>query len=195
MSAEPVVRLVALAGSTREQSFNKALIRSAAASAEKAGAEVALVDLRDHPMPIYDGDLEARAGLPEHCLELRELVKSSAGLLIATPEYNGFFPPVLKNTLDWISRPCGEDGLCACYAGKVVGLLGASPGRLGALRAVTLLRQQMSNLGCLVHPDAVTLSSAHEIVSAEEGITDERALRRIDRLVRATVDLARRVDS
>lgn len=193
MSGEPDIRLVAFAGSTREQSFNKALIRVAAIAAEEAGAEVSLIDLRDHPLPIYDGDLEAREGLPRPCLELRELVKSSAGLLIATPEYNGFFPPVLKNALDWISRPHGEDGLCACYAGKVVGLLGASPGRLGALRAVTVLRQQMAHLGCIVLPDVVTLPAAHEIVSDPAGITDERTLRRVRRLSRATVELARRV--
>ena len=186
------VKFVALAGSVRAQSFNRRLIAAAAAAATDAGADVTRVDLADFPTPIYDGDLEEREGLPEHCLRLREIIKSSDGLLIATPEYNGFFPPLLKNVLDWVSRPHDGDGLCACYAGKVVGLLGASPGRLGALRAVTVLRQQMGHLGCIVHPDAVTVAAAHEVVSPDGEITDERTRRAIGRLVGVTVDLAKK---
>src|SRR4051812_15650015 len=98
-------RILAFAGSTRSDSLNKKLVRIAADGARAAGAEVTLVDLRELPMPIYDGDLEAAESLPENAMKLRTLMMSHQGLLISSPEYNSSFSAVLKNAIDWVSRP------------------------------------------------------------------------------------------
>ena len=103
-------RILAFAGSAREESFNKRLVRVAAAGAEAAGVACTVLDLRDFPLPIYDGDLEAAEGLPENAKRLRELFLAHQGLLIASPEYNSSISPLLKNTLDWVSRaPAASD--------------------------------------------------------------------------------------
>jgi NAD(P)H-dependent FMN reductase len=184
-------RLLAFAGSARRESFNKKLIRVAAASAERHGAAVTLIDLRDYPMPLYDGDLEASEGLPAHCLTLRDMLKAHQAMLIATPEYNGSIPPLLKNTFDWISRPYqGENGL-DCFRDKVVGLLSASPGRLGAMRALAHMRVLLTTLGCIVHPSSHSIAAAREAFGPDGEIADADTLARIGRVVEATIKLAR----
>src|SRR5438552_18679945 len=102
-------RILAFAGSTRTQSFNKKLVKIVAAGARAAGAEVTMLDLRDIPLPLYDGDLEAAEGLPENAKKLKELMKSHAGFLISCPEYNSSISGVLKNAIDWASRPMPGD--------------------------------------------------------------------------------------
>ena len=107
-------KILAFAGSARRDSLNKKLIRVAAKSAERAGADVTLIDLRDFPMPLYDGDLEDAEGIPENGLKFRALLKSHPSIWISTPEYNSSIPPLLKNSLDWASRPVdGEENLVA----------------------------------------------------------------------------------
>src|SRR3990167_4033042 len=133
--------ILVFAGSARRESLNKKLARTAADSARTTGAEVTLLDLRDYPIPLYDGDLEAESGVPENARALRRLMAIHHGLIVVSPEYNGFITPLLKNTLDWISRPDGaEDGL-TLYRDKVALVLSASPGALGGLRSLQLIRQ------------------------------------------------------
>src|SRR5690349_24995270 len=98
-------KILAFAGATRTGSWNKKLIRVATALAREAGSEVTLVDLRDYPMPFYDGDLEAAEGLPEKARELKALMFAHDAFLLSCPEYNSSITALLKNTIDWISRP------------------------------------------------------------------------------------------
>jgi chromate reductase len=155
-------KILAFAGSARESSYNKKLVRIAAAGARRAGADVSEVDLRDFPMPIYDGDLETREGIPAHALKFRQLMMAHQGLLIASPEYNSSITPLLKNTIDWISRPVGgEDGL-APFRNKVAGLLAASPGGFGGLRGLVHLRAILGNIGVIVLPNQLAVAKAHE---------------------------------
>ena len=129
-------RILAFAGSTRRESFNKKLVAIAAQGAREAGAEVTLIDLKDFPLPLFDQDLEAEQGMPEIGKKLKKLFIDHDGLLIASPEYNSSFPAVLKNAIDWVSRPApGEPSLVA-FRGKVATLMSASPGALGGLRVV-----------------------------------------------------------
>lgn len=127
------IKILALAGSARIESFNKKLVKIAAAGAADAGAEVTLIDLLDYPMPLFNEDLEAKDGLPESVLQFKALLKSHQGLLLACPEYNGSITPLLKNAIDWASRPePGEAPMAlSCFKGKVAALLSASPGSLG----------------------------------------------------------------
>src|SRR5689334_338532 len=111
-------RILVFAGSTRTGSFNKKVARLAARFADEAGAEVTLVDLRDLPMPLYDGDLEAAEGNPANAMQLRRLMIASDGILLSCPEYNSSITGVLKNTIDWLSRPVREEPADA-FKGKV----------------------------------------------------------------------------
>lgn len=131
-----MTKILVFAGSTREKSFNKRLALAAANQAKALGAAVTLVDLRDYPMPLYDGDLEEKEGLPEATVRLKAIMKDHDGWLIACPEYNSSITAVLKNTIDWCSRPAEGETMLAAFTGKVVGLLGASPGALGGMRAL-----------------------------------------------------------
>ena len=122
-------KILAFAGSAREGSLNKLLVRAAAAAARALGAEVTLVDLRDYPMPIYDGDVEGADGQPENAEKLKALFAASDGLLIASPEYNSSLPAVTKNVIDWLSRdPSAWDG-------TGITMVAMSPGGRAALGA------------------------------------------------------------
>jgi chromate reductase, NAD(P)H dehydrogenase (quinone) len=120
-------------------------------------------------MPLYDGDLEDRDGLPDNALRLKALFKEHDALLIASPEYNSSIPPLLKNTIDWVSREWqGESGLVP-YQNKVAAILAASPGQLGGMRMLPHLRQMLNTLGVLVLPGQFALSNADQAFDAETG--------------------------
>jgi chromate reductase len=107
--AEP--RILAFAGGLRRDSYNKKLVKVAADAARRTGGEVTLIDLKDYPLPIYDGDIEAATGIPENGLKLKKLFIEHDGLLWSCPEYNSSITAVLKNVIDWVSRaPPGEPG-------------------------------------------------------------------------------------
>src|SRR5438067_2098240 len=116
MSAVPTI--VALAGSLRRDSFNKKLVRIAAESARQAGAEVTLLDLKEWQLPIFDEDLEKESGIPTKGMELKKLFIGSDGIMISAPEYNSSISGVLKNTIDWLSRPVTGEPPLAAFKGK-----------------------------------------------------------------------------
>ncbi|NML14916.1 NADPH-dependent FMN reductase [Azohydromonas caseinilytica] len=174
-------KILAFAGSARQQSLNRKLVQVAAQGARQAGAEVTLIDLKDYPLPIYDGDIEA-AGFPDNVRRLRELLLGHQGFLIASPEYNGSVSPLLKNVIDWCSRPVdGQDGL-APYRNKVVVLMSASPGGFGGLRALPHLRTVLSGIGAIVLPDQVAVPKAHEAFAPEGGMVNDKQRATIEAL-------------
>ena len=179
--SEPV-KILAFAGSTRRDSWNKKLLHIAIQGARSAGAQVTLIDLKDFPLPLYDGDLEATAGVPENALKLKELFKSHQGLLLACPEYNSSITAVLKNTLDWVSRPVPDEPPLAAFKGKVVTLISASPGALGGLRGLVHVRAILGNIGCIVLPDQQAVSKASEAFNDTGGLKDEAMQKRIEGL-------------
>jgi len=181
-------KIVAFAGSTRTGSFNKQLLAIAAAAARAAGAEVTVVDLRDLALPLYDQDLEAGAGLPEGAKKFKALLRGSDGFLIASPEYNSTITGALKNAIDWASRAeaDGEPPLVA-YRGKTAALLAASPGALGGLRGLVHLRSILGNIGVLVLPDQIAISTAHEAFAADGHLKDERKAKQVADLARNLV--------
>ncbi len=154
--------VIAFSGSARKDSFNRKLIALATERAIAAGATVDLVDLRALAMPIYDGDLEDESGRPAGAETLREKILAADGILIATPEYNHSVPALLKNAIDWVSRPPGK----LAYRGKVAAIMGASGGPSGTLRVQPQLRQTLSALGCYVMPGAVSVSFADKAFDA-----------------------------
>lgn len=186
-------RILCFAGSTREASFNRKLALAAARAVEEAGGEATFMDLRDHPLPLYDGDLEASAGLPLGVRPLKELFKSHDGLFIASPEYNGSFSAVLKNTLDWISRPAGDEAGTVPYAGKVAALAATSPGALGGLRGLVHLRAVLQSVGALVLSEQVAVGGASNAFSPDGKLADERLQQMLDRTAARLVDVAARL--
>lgn len=153
-----MTKLLIFAGSARKASTNKKLAALAASTAEKAGAEVTLIDLADFDMPIYNGDIEAASGLPENARRLKKLFVEHDGFFIASPEYNSSISPLLKNALDWISRPHTENepGLWA-FSGKIAALGSVAPGALGGLRGLVALRMMLGNIGVTVVPTQVAV--------------------------------------
>jgi NAD(P)H-dependent FMN reductase len=165
-------RILAFAGALRTQSWNKKLIRIGANVARDAGAEVDLIDLRDYPMPFYDGDIEASDGLPPKARELKALMLAHDALLLSCPEYNSSISGVLKNTIDWVSRPRPNEP--SAFKGKIAGLLAASPGNLGGVRGLLTVRQVLTTLGVLVVPTQFALSQAANAFAEDGTLRDER---------------------
>jgi chromate reductase len=155
-------RILAFAGSSRRDSFNKRLVQVASIGAAEAGGQCTFIDLRDYPLPIYDGDLEAEQGLPENAERLRTLFSNHDGILLSSPEYNGSIPALLKNTIDWITRSPEHFPDLAPVSGKIVGLMAASPGPLGGMRVLRHLRTVLGDLGCIILPGPLALRKAHE---------------------------------
>jgi NAD(P)H-dependent FMN reductase len=185
-------RILVFAGSAREASSNKKLARVAAQMAQKAGAEVTHIDLRDYPMPLYDGDLEAASGLPEHAKTLKQLFIDHGGLFIAAPEYNSSLTPLLKNTIDWLSRAESSDeaGLVA-YRGKVCALCSTSPGALGGLRGLVPLRMLLSNIGVHVVPDQLAVGGAMSAFTEAGDLADDAVAARLQGVANSLVAATR----
>lgn len=186
-------RILAFAGSLRRESYNKKLVRIAAEAARGSGAEVTLLDLRDYPLPVYDGDLEQEEGVPENALRLKELFVAHEGLLISSPEYNSSIPGAFKNVLDWVSRPVPGEKSLAAFEGKLAALLSASPGRLGGLRGLAALRPMLENIGVLVLPGQVAVSSAHEAFDEEGLLHDPKQSARVTALAQEFVEVLRKL--
>ena len=186
-------KVLAFAGSTRADSFNKKLVQTAATFAEEAGATVTLVDLRDYPLPLYDGDLEESVGPPEEATTLYELFKSHDALLISSPEYNSSTSGVLKNAIDWVSRPRDGEPPLAAFSGKVAGLLSASPGQLGGLRGLVHLRSILGNIGMFVIPEQVAVGAAHEAFAEDGSLADEKLAGRVAAAMKSLVRTSSRL--
>jgi NAD(P)H-dependent FMN reductase len=153
-------KILAFAGSLREHSFNKRVLKVAVRGAEQAGAEVTTVDLIDYPMPIYNADDHVNNGFDENAFKLQGLLARHDGLLIATPSYNGSLSAALKNTIDWTSRANDTYQKADIYPGKIAAIISASPGSLGGIRALTHLRGVLSSVNVHVLPSEVAVPFA-----------------------------------
>jgi len=187
-------KVLVFAGSARKGSFNRKLARVAADAARAAGGDVLHLELGDFPMPLYHGDLEEEQGMPEKARDLRQLFLAHDALLIATPEYNQSIPPLLKNTLDWLSRSLGDgkginSGL-APYKGKLAGLLAASPGPFGGVRVMPHLRQVLSSLGVTVLGAQVAIPRANDAFDADGRLKDPHHQKIVEMLAAGLVDTA-----
>jgi NAD(P)H-dependent FMN reductase len=186
-------RILVFAGSARSGSLNKKLARAAAASVQAAGAEATLIDLADYPMPLYDGDLEAREGIPAAARKLKDLFIAHQGLFIASPENNASVSALLKNTLDWISRQDGSESGLIPYRGKVAAIAGASPGAFGGLRGLTHLRAILQTLNVLVLSEQVALARAHEAFNQDGGLKDAKQQAALAALAGKLTDMCARL--
>jgi NAD(P)H-dependent FMN reductase len=167
-------KILAFAGSPRSGSLNRKLVRIAADGARAAGAQVTEIDLRDMPMPLYDGDLEREQGMPPNARLFKRLLIEHKGILISSPEYNTAITAVLKNAIDWASRAEPAELPLVAFKGKVGGLMSASPGNLGGVRSLAMLRAILSHLGVVVVPTQLGVPRANEAFDADGNLRDER---------------------
>jgi len=176
--------ILAFAGVLRAGSFNRKLL-AVAVEALRGQADIDLLDLRDVPMPPYDGDIEANQGLPEGARKFKERIAAADGLLICSPEYNHSIPGTLKNVIDWASRPPGNP-----FKGKIALLMGASPGAYGAARGVLALRQVLTALGVFILPNTVQIARADQAFDEAGKLKDPKSTALVEKacaeLVRVT---------
>ncbi len=174
-------KIIAFAGSARIESFNKKLVKIAAEGAKNAGATITYIDLLDYPMPLFNEDLEAESGLPESVRQFKVLLKSHQGFLLACPEYNGSITPLLKNAIDWASRPEPEEPSMAlnCFKGKVAALLATSPGGLGGIRGLVHVRAILEGIGVIVIPEQKAISGAYQAFDEQGQLKDEKQIQSV----------------
>jgi NAD(P)H-dependent FMN reductase len=186
-------KILVFAGSIRTGSHNARLAALVTKELTLAGAEVTRISLVDYPMPLYDGDLEAKSGPPDNAVKLKRLMATHHGVFIASPEYNASVTPLLKNTIDWISRvrERGEEPL-AVYRSRVFAIGGACDGAYGAMRSLMALRQVLE-LGCgaLVLPEQIAVMRASDAFDEMDNLKDERAANLLKRVVERLTDMAR----
>ncbi|MFO1191502.1 MAG: NAD(P)H-dependent oxidoreductase [Rhodoferax sp.] len=190
------MNLLIFAGSTRALSFNRRLARAAADLATAAGAQVTLLELADFDIPMYNADLEAR-GTPPDVLRLKQILHAHPAWVLCCPEYNGSYPALLKNTLDWASSPVAGDPVWSdgtrAFRGKVVGLLSASPGGHGGLRALSHLTPLMLNLECWVAPRSYALGNAREAFDGQGQLLGDARIAGVQAVLTQTLWAAQRL--
>jgi len=181
-------RILAFAGSARTQSYNHRLLLVAAEGARRAGGDVTVLNLKDYPLPLFDEDLEKEKGTPENATKLKQFFLDNDGLLIAAPEYNSSITPLLKNTIDWVSRPAEGEAPLAAYRGKVASLMAASPGGLGGLRGLVHVRSILSSIGVIVLPDQIAVPRAFEAFDEQGQLADEKRQAQVSGLGKSIVE-------
>lgn len=190
------MKFLVFAGSTRTQSFNRRLAAVAAHMARDAGAEVTLLELADFDIPLYNADLET-AGTPADVIRLKEVLDAHPAWVICSPEYNGSYTGLLKNTIDWASSPVAghaewSDGTRP-FAGKVVGMLSASNGALGGLRSQSHLAPLLLNLECWLAPRHFALPRAASAFDAQGQLVDASQAAHVRGVVEQVLWAARRL--
>ena len=188
-------KILAFAGSTRRNSFNRQVLQIAVAGARAAGADVTVVDLKDYPLPLMNEDLEREEGTPEAATQLKQLFFENDGLLIASPEYNSSITPLLKNTIDWVSRKAEGEKPLQAYRGKVAALVSASPGGLGGLRGLVHLRSILSNIQVTVLPTQVAISNAAQAFNDEGQLKDTSLQQNVESLGKTLAETVSKLTS
>lgn len=175
-----MITILGLSGSLREQSYNTALLRAAG---ELAGDAVRLDIATLHGIPLYDGDVEAREGLPAAVVALRERLLAADGLLLATPEYNNGMPGVLKNAIDWLSRPPADTA--KVFGDRPTAVIGASPSGFGTLLAQTAWLPVLNALGVQLWAGGprIRLSRAHQAFDASGALVDVRQREQLQQFI------------
>jgi chromate reductase len=189
------VKILALSGSARRDSLNRKLLEIAVCGARDSGASVASISLADYPLPLYDGDLEADQGAPDNARALQRLFAEHDGLLIASPEHNGGYTALLKNAVDWISRPTatGESGVLL-FSRKVSAVISASPGPMGGLRSVLGFRGVLEKLGSIVIPQSFSLGTAHTAFDGSV-LLDEKVRANVRSVGAALAEMTKRLST
>ncbi len=177
------IDILILVGSSRHGSVNMKLAQAVAHTAQNQGHTATVADIRAQGIPILDQDLEAEHGIPAGARALREQLHAASALIVCSPEYNGFPTPLLKNALDWMSRPDGDVPGLIAFRGKPALALSASPGALGGLRSLALTRQLLDNLGMLVMPEKLSVGQANDAFDENGQLSNARQQNSLDQAI------------
>lgn len=167
-------KLLFLAGSCRQQSLNMKLAKAAANIAEKHSVETTFIDLAEYEMPLYNGDYEDKEGVPEAAQRLKKIFMDHDGFFIASPEYNSGYSPLLKNTIDWMTRPMNDGhGNLSAFQGKVGAISATSPGGLGGIRGLVPLRMLLGNIGVHLIPAQVAIPNGMNAFNDDNTLSND----------------------
>jgi len=188
------LKILVIPGSLRTGSLNAKLAAVAAYRLVQAGAEVTKISLSDFPLPIYDGDLQTRSGVPKNAIDLKRLIGAHHGVLIVTPEYNASVPPLVKNTIDWVSRVAdSQESRGQVFRGRAFAIAAASHSRLGGARSLAALRLILSACQALVIPNQLALAFADEAYDDMERLKNPPDIEALSSLVRQLIDVSQRL--
>jgi chromate reductase, NAD(P)H dehydrogenase (quinone) len=187
------VKILVIPGSLRTGSHNVKLAAAAAHELAVAGVEVTRISLADFPLPIYDGDLQARSGVPKNAVNLKRMMAAHHGVLIVTPEYNSSVPPLLKNIIDWITRVQDpHEARGQVFRERPFAIAAASENRLGGTRALAALRLILSACQALVIPNQLALSFADQAYDEMDRLRKEADIDALKALVRQLIDTSQK---
>lgn len=186
-------RILVFAGSIRSGAFSGQTADIAQKTLALQGAEVTRISLADYPLPIMDQDLEKEQGVPENAQKLGAMIAAQDGLLIASPEYNASIPPLLKNTIDWVSRirRDANGNTLAPFAGKVAGLCSSSDGNFAGIRGLYHLRAVLMNCQVEVITPQCSVARAGDAFDDQGNLKDERAQKMMDKVCMTLIERAR----
>ena len=188
------LKILVIPGSLRTGSLNAKLAAVAAQQFALAGVEVTRLSLADFPLPIYDGDYQARSGVPKNAVDLKRMIGAHHGVLIVTPEYNSSVPPLLKNAIDWVSRvQDAQESRGEVFRGRPFAIAAASQGRLGGARALAALRLILSALRALVIPNQLALAFANDAYDDMDRLKQPADIEALDAMVRQMIDVSQRL--
>jgi NAD(P)H-dependent FMN reductase len=187
-------KILVIPGSLRTGSHNARLAATAVREFAQAGIEVTRLSLVDFPLPIYDGDLQAKSGVPKHAINLKRMMAAHHGILLVTPEYNSSVPPLVKNVIDWVSRVQDpHEARGEVFRGRPFAIAAASVGRMGGARALSALRLILSSLQALVIPNQLALSHADHAYDDMDRLKNPADSEALKALVRQLIDVSQRM--
>jgi NAD(P)H-dependent FMN reductase len=188
------LKILVIPGSLRTGSLNARLAAAAAHQFAQAGAEVTRISLGDFPLPIYDGDLQTKSGVPKNAVNLKRMIGAHHGVLIVTPEYNSSVPPLVKNTIDWVTRVQDvHETRGQVFRERAFAIAGASESRLGGTRALAALRLILSVCHATVIPNQLALSFAAEAYDDMDRLKNQADIEALNALVRQLIDVSQRM--
>ena len=187
-------KILVIPGSLRTGSLNARLAAVAAHALAKAGAEVTNISLGDFPLPIYDGDLQTRSGVPKNAVNLKRMIGAHHGVLIVTPEYNASVPPLVKNTIDWVTRvQDAHEARGEVFRWRSFAIAAASQSRLGGSRSLAALRLILSACQAMVIPNQLALSFAGDAYDDMDRLKHPADIEALAALVRQLIDVSQRL--
>jgi chromate reductase, NAD(P)H dehydrogenase (quinone) len=185
------LKILVIPGSLRTGSLNAKLAAAAGYQFAQAGADVTRISLADFPLPIYDGDLQAKSGVPKNAVNLKRMIGAHHGVLIVTPEYNSSVPALVKNTIDWVSRvQDAHEARGQVFRGRAFAIAAASGGRLGGTRALAALRLILSACHAMVIPNQLSLPFAGEAYDDMDRLKHPADIEALGALVRQLIDIS-----
>jgi NAD(P)H-dependent FMN reductase len=190
----PALKILVIPGSLRTGSLNARLAAVAAYQFAQAGAEVTRLSLADFPLPIYDGDLQSKSGVPKNAVNLKRMIGAHHGVLIVTPEYNASVPPLVKNTIDWVTRvQDAHETRGQVFRGRAFAIAAASESRLGGTRSLAALRLILTACQAVVIPNQLALSFAGEAYDDMDRLKRPPDIEALGALVRQLIEFSQRM--